>query len=330
MAFNLTSLKSNGRDWSRGEPPPPGSFEYVGCGALFDRPTVRTDSDSGFQFLPDGFHVFEIGFTELDAADRWMHALYESIHYTRKVHGDRVLTKGDVADWDSLMSRWVPFRERLTSAVRSPAWIQMWLKENKSEMDGMLHESHRLHDRFAAKGMPMVPIPYMGELVILLRTMPKGMTAKEMRAKLEAGIRCGEKMLDRDTAWWQWRRRDDTHGLTNAITDAGTAAGMFGRSDSTESYGPGSPVYDEFLRRLTRIYIEAAGLYGIVETKRTAVAEAIDEGRKGGKSATDYLLWLLAAVGVGYLGIKWIAKPQPVRITVGVPDAMPTPGGAAR
>jgi hypothetical protein len=132
-------------------------------------------------------------------------------------------------------------------------------------------------------------------------------------------------MLDQNTAWWQWRKRDDSRGLAKAIEDARAAASLFARSRSSDVYEPGSPVYDEFLRRLTKIYIEAAGLYGLVETKRTSVAEAMDKAREVTKKDTSHLLWLLISAGVGYLGLRWISRPRPAKITVGVPDMQPVP-----
>lgn len=313
MGFNVTRFKTMGRDWARGSPPPRGSIEYVGVGDMFMPAPVQSTL---------GFQVFEIGFTELNAADRWMKRVEDNIQYARRVHGDRILTQTDVNEWDALITRWIPFRQTLTSAIKSPGWIQMWLKKNKIQLDKLLNESKVLHDKFAKKGMAMVPVPYMGELVLLLRQMPKVMKTPEMRAKLEAGIKCGQKMLDKNTAWWQWRKRDDTRGMVRAISDAEGASNLFGRSASNETYEVGSPVYDEFLRRLTKIYIEAAGLYGIVETKRTAVAEAADAGRKGGAETSNHLLWLLISAGVGYLGLRWISRSEPAQITVRVPDAV--------
>ena len=319
MAFNVTRFKKMGRDWARGTPPPRGSIDYVGVGDMFMEEPPKPISRSGFQ-------IFEIGFTELDAADRWMKRLEDNIRYTRQVHGDKILTEADVNEWNAMMAHWVPFREKLTSPLRSPASIQMWMKDNKIELDGLLNQSKKMHDRFVAKGMPMVPVPYMGELVLMLRKMPRHMQTPDMRAKLEAGIKCGDKMLDQNTAWWQWRKRKDAHGLANAIVDAKAASELFARSRTSETYEPGSPVYDEFLRRLTKIYIEAAGLYGIVETKKTAVAEAFDKAREGGKKETNHLLWLLVSAGVGYLGLRWISRPAPAQITVRVPDARPAAG----
>ena len=311
MGFNVTRFKKMGRDWARGEPPPRGHIEYVGVGDMFMEEPPKPASRSGFQ-------AFEIGFTELDAADRWMKRLEDNIRYARQVHGDKILAQADVNEWDSLMTHWVPFRSSLAKHAE-----RLMLKENKARLDDLLNQSKRMHDKFAAKGMPMVPVPYMGELVVLLRKMPRQMRTSDMRAKLEAGVKCGEKMLDENTAWWQWRKRDDSQGLARAIEDGKAAAELFARSRTPEIYEPGSPVYDEFLRRLTKIYIEAAGLYGIVETKKTAVAEAVDEARKAGKQDTSHLLWLLVSAGVGYLGLRWISRPRAAQITVRVPDARP-------
>ena len=89
MGFNVTRFKKMGRDWARGEPPPRGSIEYVGVGDMFMEEPPRTTSKSGFQ-------AFEIGFTELDAADRWMRRLEDNIRYARQVHGDKILGQADV------------------------------------------------------------------------------------------------------------------------------------------------------------------------------------------------------------------------------------------
>lgn len=338
MGFNLTRFKTMGRGWGRGSPPPRGSIEWVAVGDMWEPgppPHVNPPSNAGFQ-------VFEIGFTELDAADRWMKRLEDNIRYARQVHGDKVLSASDVDAWDALMLRWVPFRHKLTSPIRSPASIQMMLKENKAELDGLLDESKSLHDRFARKGMPMVPVPYMGEMLLVLRSLRqdpkrdptpmdsqtnplKPLTAAQMRAKLEAGIACGEHMLDENAAWWQWRKRDDAHGLSGAIDAARNLSNAYGKAgQSPETYRPSTPAYDEFLRRLTKIWIEAAGLYGIVETKATTVAEALDAARDG-KDKAGNLLWLLLLAGAGYLGLRWLTRDKPATVVVAVPDANPAP-----
>ena len=314
MGFNVTRFRKMGLDWSRGDPPPRGSIEYVGVGDMFmEEPAMRP------QITKDP----TITFSDLDAADRWVTRLWENIKYARKVHGDRILSKSDVDEWEAFVRRWNPFRDSFDKHAE-----RLWEPANKKILNGLLDESYRLHDRFVFKGMPMVPVPYMGELVMLLRQMPKVMRTSDMRSKLEASIKCGNRLLDQDTAWWQWRKRSDSQGLSSAIEDARSASRLFARSKNAETYEPGSPVYDEFLRRLTKIYLEAAGLYGIVETKKTAAAEAMDKAVDGGKRESSHLLWLLVSAGVGYLGLRWISRPKPAQITVRVPDAHPsTPHG---
>ena len=108
------------------------------------------------------------------------------------------------------------------------------------------------------------------------------------------------------------------------MSDARTAANLFSRSSNNETYRPGSPVYDEFLRRLTKIYIEAAGLYGIVETQQTAAAEALDEGRQAAHALPGHFMWWVIAAGAGYAGILWFTRSRPTQIIVKVPDAIPT------
>ena len=309
MGFNIPLFKTMGRGWGRGSPPPRGSIEWAGVADMWEPEPPRSSS---------GFQVFEIGFTELDAADRWMKRLYENIRYARQVHGDKILSAADVVEWDALMERWVPFRDSLKDHAE-----RLMLKENKAQLDGLLHESKKLHDKFTAKGMAMVTVPYMGELVLLLRQMPKKLTASQMHAKLEAGIECGEKLLDENTAWWQWRKRDDTKGLVAAIANAKAASAIFAKSKrASENYHPGDPAYDEFIRRLTKIWIEAAGLYGIIETEKTAAAEGLDAGRKAAQKEESGLWKLLLLAGAGYLGIRWLTRDK-TTVVVGVPDAHP-------
>ena len=318
MSFDIPRFKTGGRGWGRGSPPPRGSIEWVGVGDMWEPeppPHMRPPSPSN-----SGYQIFEIGFTELDAADRWMKRLEENIRYARQVQGDKVLSAADVVEWDALMERWVPFRHQHLKDHAE----RLMLKENKAQLDSLLHESKKLHDRFTAKGMAMVPVPYMGELILLLRGMPKKLTAAEMRSKLEAGIACGEHMLDQNTAWWQWRKRNDTRTMVAAISEARKAADIFAKSRKTSNaYQPGSPAYDEFMRRLTKIWIEAAGLYGIVETKVTAAAEALDAARQAGDKTEKNLLWMLLLAGAGYLGLRWITRDKPTTVVVAVPDAHP-------
>lgn len=314
MAFNLTSWSRTGRDYARGEPPPRGSIEWVAVGDMWDPiPPSRS-----------GFNVYEISYTELDAADRWMKAIDRSVKYTRKIHGDKILSADDEKEWNTFAKKWFHF----LADMQLPGHFDAMLKSNKKIFDEYMNSSKLLHDKFTAKGMSPIPVPYTGELVQLLREMPAKLTAGQMRAKLLAGVKCGEKVLDENMPWYYWSVSNDMRGLREAITAAKSAAEIYGRSRASQNvYTPGDPAYDEFLRRLTKIWIEAAGLYGIVETKATAKAEAMDVAREQAdkfKPTPSKIGWLLAVAGVSYLGIWWLVgkkKDQPV--IVAVPDVAP-------
>jgi hypothetical protein len=331
MAFDLRSWSQKGRNYGRGAPPPRGSIEWIAVGDMWEKNPPRSSS---------GFDVLEIKFTEIDAANRWMKTIDDSVKYARKIHGDKVLSKEDETAWTNFMTSWLPFADKLNGAL---GVFRQMSSENKQTFASFLNESRRLHDRFVGKGMTIIPVPYMGELVALLRSMPKKMSVKQMHAKLEAGLVCGEKLLDENMPWWGWRvlvatspisiatsalfpsdakeaEENSIKALKTAISEARSMASIYSRSlDSDASYGPGDPVYDEFLRRLTRIWIEAAGLYGVVETKKTARAEAYDEPGKTVSKGSN-LIWLLVCAGAGYLGVKWVFN-RPKTITVAVPDA---------
>jgi hypothetical protein len=306
------------RNFARGAPPPPGSIEYVAVGDMWDpeiaaRKFRAARSQSGFQ-------VYEISFTDLDAAENYVAAIDRSVKQARRVHGDQILSRQDERDWDELATRFRTFAADMHLTPGSPAMMQ---KENKRMFDELVGNAHRLAEGFAGKGMSPVPVPYAGELLLLLRSMPKQMTAADMQAKLLAGAKCGDRMLDENTTWWNWISGRDHLPLKRAVAAARTAADLYGRSRvAPTKYRPGSPVYDEFLRRLTRIWIEAAGLYGIRTTGDTARAELKDDVRKMPETATAYLLGLLALAGVGYLGAGWL-KRQARPTVVGVPDAYP-------
>jgi hypothetical protein len=317
MAFNISSWSNRGRNFGRGSSPPRGSIEWIAVGDMWNtntphpRVTDPTVSRSGFD-------VYKIGFTELDAAERWVNAVDRSVNQARKLHGDEILSRDDASAWTSFMTRWMPFKEDM----QLPGHFNAMLSSNKKQFDELMNESKKLHNHFVAKGMAMVPVPYMGELVELLRSMPKKLTAGQMIAKLQAGIRCGEKMLDENTSWFYWMISNDTRGLRAAVRDARTQSDAYYPSrNSPMTYSAGDPAYDEFVRRLTKIWIEAAGLYGMSETRRTAAAEAVDDARERAGKTPSNMLWLLVTAGVAYLGISWIATRQPKKISVGVPDA---------
>jgi hypothetical protein len=311
MAFNLSSWCRRGRDYGRGSPPPRGSIEWVAVGDMF---YPEPPSASGFQ-------VYEISYSELDAAKRWVDGVDRSVLTARRLHGDSVLSAADQRSWDDFMSKWRPFYGDMVL----PGHFNATLKSNKRAFDDLLSESRRLYERFTKKGMAPVPVPYAGELLVVLRTTPKKITASEMRSRLEAGARCGEKMLDANMAWSDWLLSKDHRALRAAVEDARRAADIYSRSRlSGATYSPGDPAYDEFLRRLSKIWVEAAGLAGVREATATARAELKDDARNLPRDAAGLTLWLLAAAGAAYLGVAWLASPRaPQTIIVGVPDAIP-------
>jgi len=318
MGFNLTSWSQDGRNFGRGKPPPKGSIEYIAVGSMW---TAEPPPKPGQAGASSSGEEKAVSFTEIDASDRWLSTLHRSLEYAQKVHGDKVITKSDIAAWDEFISRWNPYRARM-----STLGVLFMSDADKKLFRSLMAEAHKLYNGYTAKGMATIPVPYAAELVTLLRTMPKQITPAQMYAKLIAGIQCGDKLLDDKTPWYAWKKSGDTKPLAVAVDSAKAMGAILTRSKSAKpTYGPDDPVYDEFLRRLTKIWIEAAGLYGIEETKRSAAAEASDVAKnkvnKGKQSITD-IVWLLAAAGVSYLGLKWVmnheSKPYS---SVAVPDA---------
>jgi hypothetical protein len=302
------------RRWERGSPPPPGSWEWCGVADAVRASTVGIG-------LPK---VYEISYTEVDAADRWMNTLWRSLQYARKIHGSRLVTDQDLRRWDELVQAWNKFRSGLTS------WggLRMMSSENRGKFDRFLRSSRELHEDLTRRGVATVPVPYMDELISLLRSEPKQMTALEMRARLEAGIRCGEQLLDENTAWYQWRKRDDSRGLTRALDEARAASQTYGAlwADNKKSFPSTSLFYRSFVRVLTKIWIEAAGLYGVVETTTSARSEAADVARERAAGIVDtgsnYLLYVLATAGAGYLGYRWLNR-KTGDVKISVRDAVP-------
>jgi hypothetical protein len=301
------------RNFARGAPPPPGSHEYLMVGDLWD-PEIAARKIRA-----------EVGrsspraatYTDYDAAKNYVEAVERSARYARQAHGDRVLSAANERELEDLSSRW-------RSLASSPSLDA----DGKAKLDGLLDDLHRLHDRFVQRGMAEIPVPYAGELALLLRSMPKELTAAEMRAKLEAGAKCGDRLLDRGATWWRWITSRDHAPLEAAVARARAAAAIYGRSrESRAKYRPGDPAYDEFLRRLTLIWIEAAGLYGIRQVRDTAWAQAKDDARRAPDLFGNYVVGLLAAVGVAYLGTKWILSERRRPgddLRVAVPDAYTT------
>lgn len=294
--------------------------------------------------IPDkkGFYLYEISNTDWDAATRWMNNLAENVKYTRQVYKDKILPPEEVARFTDLWRRWLlfgnkinvvkkklqdeSFASKVLSATSPLYWasrrlyytaqesLALMSADNKRELDSLLGEAWKLYSRFRLLGMSQVAIPYMGELVILLRTLPHEMTLTDMIMRLRDSAKVGERLLDVNTAWWEWRKRDETKPLRQAIAEARDLADELGKVAKTPPgqgvRDSGAPVYIHVVRTMAKIYVEAAGLYGIEETKTSARAEAVDEGKRGGERAVMSIGWLLATAGIGYLGIRWLTRPS--------------------
>lgn len=325
---------------------------------------------------PEGFKIFnfeilppltKISNSDWDAAKKWVANLAENVAYTRKVHGQKILNNEEMVRWTAFWKRWLIFANKLDVVKKNMQandslaikaleitmpglWISRLLgstllgtmalmsEENKRELDKLLHEAWLLYSRFRLLGMSQVAVPYMGDLVVILRGLPKNPKLTEMAQSLQAAAKTGTRLIDENTAWWEWKVRPETKPLRVAIEEAkqlaadilsitastdpnaGLPAMAEGRKKLVEILSknanivlgltPGQALKQLFSRAVGKIYIEAAGLYGIQETKATAKAEFADEVRKMPGKAAASLGWVLAAVGVGYLGVKFLTRDK--------------------
>jgi hypothetical protein len=316
-----------------------------------------------------GFYVYEISHSDWDAATRWVNNLAENVRYARKVHGDKILDAEAMAKFNDFWRRWLLFGnkievektklkdESLASKILAATVPVYWASrklaytaqgvlalmstDNKKELDALLVEGWKIYKQFRNLGMSQVAIPYMGELVVILRTTRRDASVADMAARLRDAAAVGTRLLDEHTAWWPWRMRDDSRGLAVAVADAKKTSEEFGelakvsrhitRSEQVkaqeiilkilhkkrtydqhdpivdlEHVSPSAAVYDEFVRVLSKVFVEAAGLYGVEEVKKTARAGLADEPVK----AAMTLGWLLALAGVGYLGARWLTRDK--------------------
>ena len=252
MAYDLFKGRIPGKNFAIQSHPPIHSFEYVFSSGGYCKPPAYAPparkwhpaSKTGI-WLAD---AYEISNTDWEAAVRYMNNLAENVKYTRKVHGDKILPQAEMEKWANLWSRWLLFSSkietvktamqdeslatRMLNAALPILWpsrllfatvrgsLALMSPENKKELDGLLKEAHTLYDRFRLLGMNQVAIPYMGDLVVILRSLPKEIPLPQMSARLRDGAKVGERLLDENTAWWQWRKRDDTKGLRSSIKAA--------------------------------------------------------------------------------------------------------------
>lgn len=312
--------------------PPLNSYQYDFVRGLPDTtppqfPRKRKTSDAQKVYDTLG-SVDSVSATDFDAATRWMNNFAEQVAYTLKVHKD-ALDPHDLDVWTALWKRWLLLGARVKqdnelgappSSVLPNLLPSMRLSRGvmnpgtKLEYDKLLNESIDLYRDFRRKGLSQVAIPYMGDLVVMLRTLPSTLTLAQMVTRMREASRAGERLLDENTAWWQWRGRADAGGLRRAIAAARELASKFEQTSKLRGQkGPrekGSFAYDLFLRAVTRIPIEAAGLYGIEETLATVRAELKDGIEHRTRSIKADLVTATVIAVLGYMSYKWWTKPQ--------------------
>lgn len=306
------------------------------------RQSSSADMGAKASLWPPEIKLYEISPTDFDAAKRWMANIAENVKYHRKVHGDKILTMEDEELWGALWRRWLLFGNKLKELAQNKSLmnkiiantmpilhlsrlfavhaldIGMMSEDNKREFDAILHTAQSLQKRFELLGMGQVPVPYMGELVMMIRQLPPQLTLQDMATRLRATAKVGSRLLDENTPWWQWKVRPESAGLRRATSAAEKLAeDLTSVSKLPEGQGlreRDTPVYQRFLRTVSLVYIEAAGLYGIEETKATARAELHEAGLNAPRDATKMALWILFVAGVGYLGIRLLTRSKQIVI----------------
>jgi hypothetical protein len=310
--------------------PPLGSYEYDFIRGLpptlppkYKRRTRKSDAARIYDSLGS---IENVSATDFDAASRWMNNLAEQVAYTTKTHKD-ALDEHDLATWSSLWKRWLLLSSRVkTDSEKAPSTFNLpalypsmrlsrgvMSDTTKREYDKLLSEAMGLYRAFRRKGLSQVAIPYMGDMVVMLRTLPSELTLTQMVTRMREAARGGDRLLDENTAWWQWRRRSDTSGLRRAISAALDLSDKFEKSSKLK--GQGGPrekesfAYDLFLQAVTRIPIEAAQLYGIEEAP-TGVEANTQGARPVAHNVKADLVTIAIAAVLGYIGYKWWTKPQ--------------------
>lgn len=314
MGFNITSWGQRGRRWGRGSSPPRGSIEWIAVGDMWE-PTPPGDPKT------DGMKPY----TDLDAAGRFITTIDRNVKQSRKIHGDKILSKEDETAWTAFMGRWGTFEKEMKGSGKFDAAMA----EHRKPFDDLLDDAKKISDGFVAKGLLKTPPPYLGELLELLRGMPKKLDGLSMASKLVAGARCGEKLADDSLPWSRWTT-SDSKALKDAVTQARKAAAIYAESkQGSKVWGKGEAAYDEFLRRLTAIWIAGGSMHGLADDESPPAATSSPTSTSSGEAqlapidrqSHHRILWLLGAAGAGYLGIYWLTNRKP-KTPVAVPDAV--------
>ena len=98
------------RGFARGAPPPPGSFEYLAVGDMWDpEVAARKHGHKETPASSSGFQVYEISFTDLDAAQNYVEAVDRAVRQARRVHGNTILSRDDELAWEKFFAKWKVF-----------------------------------------------------------------------------------------------------------------------------------------------------------------------------------------------------------------------------
>jgi hypothetical protein len=319
--------------------PPAGSYEYDFIRGLpitrapeLPRRAKKSEAEAVYDSLGS---VMSVSDNDFEAACRWMTNLAEQV--TAK-SSKKFLDEQDLAAWSDFWKRWLLFGAKVKTdntpaSLKPPATNPMAVsttlplsymarklssgmmsETTKEEYDRLMHEAFGLYRSFRVKGLVRVAIPYMGDIVVMLKTLPSALTLRQMVMRLREAAKAGDRLLDENTPWWLWKAAGTTGGLRRAISAALDLADKFentaklkGQRDPREK---GSFAYDLFLQAIIKIPIEAAALYQVEETIKSIKDGPVVVGEKPTRNTKADLVTLGMFGVLGYFGWKWWTRPQ--------------------
>ena len=298
--------------------PPGHSFEYVMSGGGYyappprpwrsqSAPAGRSPSSTGASAPATPKPVaYEVSSTDWEATQRWMGNLAENIKAVRRELGNKILTADEVEKFADLWRRWLVLSSKVGSALTpmSPAVKREW--------EGLLGEGWQLYERFRLLGLNRVAPPYLGELAVILRTLPAEDSLIGMSSRLFDAARVSERLLDQGAVWWRWRQVPaDPRPLAQSVRAARALAGQIAEVAKTAPgeglRDQGAPIYAKVISVLRSLYEAASALYGSEEKLREqGQGEQSEDG--GQRPRGMSVGWLIACGGLGYFGMKWLTS----------------------
>jgi hypothetical protein len=293
--------------------PPLHSHEYVMAGGGYYAPPARpwrprpAPTPSGISgsgaapALP-----YEVSSTDWEASQRWVGNLAENVRAVRREMKDKILSADEVEKFANFWRRWLVFGSRVGSGLEpmSPAARREWKQ--------LLAEGWQLYERFRLLGLNRVAPPYLGELAVVLATMPDEETLPNMSARLLDAARASERLLDQRAPWWAWRKvPSDPRPLAQGVVAARELArGISEVARTSPGVGTrdrGAPVYAKVAAVIAELYRAASALYGGEEKSSRPGADEGAPGEPGApRTSLASLGWLLAVGAAGYLGARWL------------------------